>query len=134
MRLVLDTNVLIAALIARGACSDLLEHCALRHTLVTSDAIMRELHDQLVEKFKYAVQEADEAVSLLRSQMEPVTPATLDRPVCRDADDDQILATALAGHAQCIVTGDKDLLVLQRYAGIEISSPSDSTDFEAKSQ
>lgn len=34
MKIVLDTNVLIAALIARGVCHELLEHCVLRHTLL----------------------------------------------------------------------------------------------------
>lgn len=37
MKLVLDTNVLIAALIARGICADLLEHCVLSHTIVVSE-------------------------------------------------------------------------------------------------
>ena len=46
------------------------------------------------------------------------------------SDDDQILATAVAAKAACIVTGDKDLLVLQRYLGIEILSPSEFADFE----
>ncbi len=43
MKVVLDTNVLIAALISRGACADLLEHCVLRHTIVSSDVILSEL-------------------------------------------------------------------------------------------
>jgi len=41
MRLVLDTNVLIAALISRGACAELLEHCALHHAIVASEVISR---------------------------------------------------------------------------------------------
>lgn len=130
MRLVLDTNVLIAALIARGVCADLLEHCVLNHTLVTSEFILRELRDQLVGKFKYSAQEAGEAVALLESQMECVIPVKLEQLVCRDPDDDQVLAAALAGQVQCIVTGDKDLLVLRRYADIEIVNPAGFADFE----
>lgn len=130
MRIVLDTNVLISALIARGVCADLLEHCAMSHVLVTSDFIMGELREHLVGKFKYTTMEADEAVALLGSQMEHVTPATLEGSVCRDADDDQILGTAIAGLARCIITGDKDLLVLRRYADIEIVGPAEFVDFE----
>ena len=130
MRLVLDTNVLIAALIARGACADLLEHCVLSHTIVASDFIFNELRDHLVDKFKYTDQEADDAIALFESQMEIVMPKSIDQPVCRDPDDDQILGTAVAGQAECIVTGDKDLLVLQQYEGIQIVSPSDFSDFE----
>jgi putative PIN family toxin of toxin-antitoxin system len=132
MKLVLDTNVLIAALIARGVCADLLEHCVLSHTIVASDFILKELRAHLLGKFKYTDQEADEAIGLLESQVEVVTPKPLDQPVCRDPDDDQILATAVAAQAECIVTGDKDLLVLHRYEGIEIVSPSDFADLETK--
>ena len=69
MKIVLDTNVLIAALIARGVCHDLLEHCVLRHTLLTSDFILNETREKLVEKFEYSANSADEVVSLLRSRM-----------------------------------------------------------------
>ena len=47
----------------------------------------------------------------------------LDAPVCRDPDDDWVLATALAGQADAIVTGDADLLVLDVFQGIAILSP-----------
>jgi putative PIN family toxin of toxin-antitoxin system len=124
MRVVLDTNVLIGSLIAQGVCADLVEHCVLRHTTVSSEAILAELHGHLIGKFKYTRQEADDAVNLLRSRIELVTPQGLAAPVCRDADDDMILGTALAGNADCIVTGDNDLLVIQEYRGIKIIPPS----------
>ena len=54
MKIVLDTNVLIAALIARGFSHQLLEHCALRHTLFTSDFILEETQEKLIEKFGYS--------------------------------------------------------------------------------
>lgn len=125
MKIVLDTNVLIAALIARGGCHDLLEHCILRHTLLTSDFILNETHEKLIEKFGYAADLADEAVSLLRSRMKLVAPAKLERQVCRDPDDDNILAAAVSGKGDCIITGDKDLRVLKAYEGINIFSPRD---------
>ena len=132
MKLVLDTNVLIAAFITRGVCADLLKHCFLSHTILASDFILDELQGHLVRKFKYTDQEAIEAVSLLASHVEIVAPKSLDKQVCRDPDDDQILGTAIASLAICIVTGDKDLLVLQRYEEIEIVSPGDFADFETK--
>jgi len=45
--------------------------------------------------------------------------------VCRDPDDDNILAAAVSGKCDCIITGDKDLLVLKEYEGIDIFSPRD---------
>src|SRR4051794_8052346 len=123
MRIVLDTNVLIAALISQGICSELFEHCVLNHVLVTSEFILGELHEQLVKKFKYDVKEASEVLALMRSQMERVTPVSLETQVCRDVDDDQVLGTAISGKATCIVTGDNDLLVLQRFTDVEILNP-----------
>lgn len=130
MRIVLDTNVLIAALIARGVCAELLEHCVLSHTIVTSDFILCELRSNLIGKFKYMAQDADEAVALFGSQMEMVVPTQLSATVCRDPDDDRVIGTALAGQADCIVTGDSDLLVLKRYEDISIVAPTAFTRFE----
>lgn len=57
--------------------------------------------------------------------MKLVTPVALASQVCRDPDDDNILAAALSGPCDCVVTGDKDLLVLKRYEGVAIYSPRD---------
>jgi len=125
VKIVLDTNVLIAALIARGTCHELLEHCVVRHTLFTSEFILEEIQRTLIKKFGYAPDLALEAVNLLRSSMTVLSPLKLSRPVCRDPDDDNILATAIIGNCDCIITGDNDLLVLKEYEGINIFGPKD---------
>ena len=123
MKIILDTNVLIAALIARGTCHELLEHCAVRHDLYTSDFILNELQEKLIEKFDYSPELAAEAVGVVRSGMTVANAQKLERAVCRDPDDDNILAAAIAGSCDCIITGDKDVLVLKTYEGVEIFSP-----------
>jgi putative PIN family toxin of toxin-antitoxin system len=123
VKIVLDTNVLIAALIARGVCHELLEHCVLRHTLLTSDFILEETREKLIEKFNYPAELAGQAVTVLRSRMKVVPASKLDSPVCRDPDDDNILAAAFSADCDCIITGDKDLLVVKAYEGIDIFSP-----------
>lgn len=125
MRVLLDTNVLIAAFIARGTCSELLEHCVRNHALVSSAPLPQELEDTLGGKLAFARQEAREVAALLRGEMEIVEPVALGEPVCRDPDDDVVLATALAGGCDVIVTGDKDLLVLGKFRDIPILSPGD---------
>lgn len=125
MRIVSDTNVLIASLISRGFCHELLAHCFLNHTLITSGFILGEVKEKLIEKFKHSPEVAEEAVALFRSRMEVVTPVSLSSPVCRDPDDDNILATAVAGNCECIISGDKDLLVLKQLGDIKIFSPSE---------
>jgi uncharacterized protein len=134
MRVVLDTNVLIAAFISRGVCSELLEHCGQRHVIVVSDFILGELTEHLVGKFKYGDHEAAEAVGLIASVAEKVTPARLEGSVCRDSDDEAILATAVAGRAACIITGDADLLVLRDFRGVSILRPADFPEFEADAE
>ncbi len=101
MKVLLDTNVLIAAFITRGVCSDLLEHCMRRHGLVTSQFILSEFHEQLIGKFKFSAEEVDEAIELLRSKMEVVAPASLASPICRDPDDDAVLGTAIPNQGTC---------------------------------
>lgn len=67
MRIVLDTNVLIAAFIARGTCHQLLEHCIRNHDLITSQFILDEVREKLVEKFKYTSETARALTSLVRA-------------------------------------------------------------------
>ena len=130
MRIVLDTNVLIAAFISRGVCHQLLEHCVRNHDLVTSEFILNEVRVKLIEKFKHPPETSEEVVKLISSRMKVVTPTPLDAPVCRDADDDNILATAATGNCKCLITGDKDLLVLKSFRDIDIISPSDFQSYE----
>ena len=56
------------------------------------------------------------------SAFQIVHPAPI-APDCRDPDDDVVLGTALAGRADCIVTGDQDLLVLDPFQGIRVRAP-----------
>ena len=133
MRVVLDTNVLIAAFITRGVCAELLEHCALRHTLVTSPVILAEFHEHLVGKFEFTRAEAEEATRLIESLAELVVPTAPAEAICRDGDDDLVIGTAVVGNAECIITGDKDLLAVECFQGIAILSPKDFASFESLS-
>jgi putative PIN family toxin of toxin-antitoxin system len=128
--ILLDTNVLIAAFVARGFCNELLEHCIRQHSLVTSDFIINEFRDKLSNKFKYKSEEINQATELLLSRMKVVASASLEQSVCRDPEDDNVLAAAIEGKCDCIITGDKDLLILGQYGGINILSPSDFREYE----
>ena len=130
MRIVLDTNVLIASLISRGKCYALVENSLKVHEIISSKFILDELAEKLQKKFKYEIEDINEALSIFRSKMEIVIPSQLEQQVCRDIDDDWILATALAGKAQCIVTGDKDLLTIARFENIDIIAPVDFQTYE----
>ena len=122
MRVVLDANVVIAAVISEGLCRDLVRVHVLPHTLVTSEPLLRELRKTLRYKFR---EDPDELPLLfqLNEEAEIVTPPRLDECVCRDEDDDVVLATALTGKADVIVTSDEDLVVLKKFLGIRILPP-----------
>lgn len=124
MNLLLDTNILVAALVARGVCADLLEHCVREHVVVTSESLLDELHDVLTRKFRQSEADARSAARLFRETFTLVTPNVLDPPVCRDRDDDIVLATALAGDCAAVITGDQDLLILDSFRGIRVLAPS----------
>lgn len=132
MKIVLDTNVLIAAFITRGASRTLFEHCIQQHTLITSDFILGELQEKLLGKFKFSVDRVDETIGLLRSRMAVVLPQVVEVSDVRDPDDAQVLGAALAGEVDCIITGDNDLLVLNPYHFIEILQPSGFAEYESR--
>jgi len=123
VRVLLDTNVLFAAFVTHGVCAGLYEECLLQAEIVASNHILTELAEKLVSKGKFTKREAQQVVRAVRKDAELVSPAPLVQPICRDPDDDWILATAVAGKADVIVTGDKDLLVLKRFRNIPIVGP-----------
>jgi putative PIN family toxin of toxin-antitoxin system len=121
---------LVAAFLTRGTCCELFEHCGLHHDLVSSRPILEEFHRSLVDKLEIPSDLAIEASKLVASRMEAVLPVPLGKPVCRDPDDNIVLATALNGKCHCLVTGDRDLLSLRTFEGIPIISPSEFWRFE----
>ena len=123
MRLLLDTNVLVAAFVARGVCSELLEHCVRHHVVISSRPLLDELRDVLTRKFHQRAVDVRGAVRLLAETFTLVTPDALDPPVCRDRDDDVVLATSLAGGCAAIIRGDQDLLILDPFRAIRILAP-----------
>ena len=59
----------------------------------------------------------------MRQLAEVIEPPPLPQPVCRDPDDDEVLALAIAAQADLIISGDNDLLVLQQFNAIPILTP-----------
>lgn len=125
MRVVFDTNVLLAGVTTRGLCEELLDAClgCEECTVVLSEHILHEFSRQAVAKFGVPDDEVRRAVEFLRSQVELVEPAKVPAGACRDADDLPVLGTAVAAQADCLVTGDKDLLILRKYRAIPILDP-----------
>ena len=125
MRVVLDTNVIISGLLRAGSPPDLLRQAweSRRLTLVSSKWQLDELrrvsrYPRL--KSRFAPHEAGRLVGQIRRVAVMVDPAS-GVAVSPDPDDDPLIATAIAGDAQYLVTGDKnDLLALQSVSGVRV--------------
>jgi putative PIN family toxin of toxin-antitoxin system len=125
MRILYDTNVLVAMLSRREsilAFKRLLELDETAH--ISSDHILGEVEAVLVEKMKLTRQKAKVAAWLLERQSVIAHPVKVER-VCRDPFDDYVLAAAVVGRADYLVTADKDLLVLEKYKKVAIITPNE---------
>ena len=123
MKIVLDSNVCVAAFVSRGLCSALMELCLDRFEVISSDFILNEIQHTLADKIRINPGIVDEIISYLTVNFEICTYDKLDRRVCRDKDDDEILALASSNGCDFIITGDKDLLVLKKFKHIHIFNP-----------
>ena len=123
MKVVLDTNVLLAGIATRGICEGVVTECLQHHDLITSAPILAEFSRHLLGKFKVPPGAAREIIAFIRGQSLIVVPVEIPPEACRDSADLMVLGTAIVGAAQYIVTGDKDLLVLQRYQDVAIITP-----------
>jgi putative PIN family toxin of toxin-antitoxin system len=122
VRVVLDTNVLVSALHFGGRPRRLLDD-VLRgdHTLIIGPAILGELEAVLVDTCGWTRDRAAAVRAELEAIAEVVTPVDVPR-VCRDPDDDQILAIAVSGAADALVTGDADLLAVGMQGVVSVIS------------
>jgi uncharacterized protein len=118
-----DTNVLISAFTTRGLSADLFRLVVAEHELLTGEVNLTEFRRVLRARFKVPPAE----VVLVEDQLRAHTivarpPAPSDLPL-RDPDDAWVLASALAGGADLLVTGDKDLLSVVDQAPLPIVDP-----------
>lgn len=125
MRVVLDTNVVMSAIffggdpkaIVRAAVSKQIELVATKAVLAEYREVAERLHGH------YHAVSFRRPLAILESLVKLVRPATLGGAVCRDPDDDAIIACALGGKAKIICSGDDDLLALNGFRGLEILKP-----------
>jgi putative PIN family toxin of toxin-antitoxin system len=125
VKAVFDTNVLIAAFLTEGICAKLMIRAHRRDfDLVLCDGILQEFKRVLKKKFATSPHETSEALTILSETTQEILGQTDSiTPICRDSDDDLILACARDAVVDYIVTGDEDLLVLKKYEGISIVNP-----------
>ena len=125
MRLVLDTNVVLSALLWGGSPEDLLLMGRRDGvTFITSPPLIAELRGILSrrkfeKKILASLLSIDQIVDLYRDQTTSVVPLSTPR-IVSDPNDDVVIGTALAAEADIIVTGDRALLSVGKYGGVRI--------------
>ncbi len=125
MRIVLDTNIYIAAALRSGFSSDIVKMTATIHDLIviTSEAILTELEQKLQNKFNWSQENINHVLTRIRKMTQVVEVKEKISVVIRDPEDNKILECALAGKADLIVTLDQDLLKMKNFKGIGIIHP-----------
>jgi len=126
LRLVVDTNVLISSLLSVGMMA-LLRQVVRDHTLLFSAAQLDEFKRVMVRpkvKGRILPQHQEELLEALEHDgfLVDVVSSVV---VCRDPDDDHLLALSKDGNADILITGDEDLLVLKKFGNTRILSPAE---------
>lgn len=125
-RVVIDTNVLLSALVFGGKPREVIELLA-RDAIdvVVSEEILTEMRRHVANKFPVFTSDLAKFEILLEQDSESVKLGSITINVCRDPDDNRIIETAVLGSCDYIVSGDKDLLVLESYKNIQILKPAE---------
>jgi putative PIN family toxin of toxin-antitoxin system len=130
VKVVIDTNVFISGFFFRGPPYQILRAWSENKlNVVLSPEIIAEYY-RAGEEFSGSAPDPDlEAlVSLLTTKAIVISARPLPYHVCKDPDDDKFLAAALSGGAKVITSGDKALLAVTGYRGIEVLRPKDFLD------
>ncbi|AFW94871.1 putative toxin-antitoxin system toxin component, PIN family [Dolichospermum lemmermannii] len=123
LRFVIDTNILVSAVLIKSSVPDVaLKKAKNLGTMLFSEATFQELQEILNRsKFdKYiSLSIRTQFLAKLKLESEGVEIVKIIKE-CRDPKDDKFLEVAINGHATHIITGDKDLLELHPFRGVDI--------------
>ena len=125
MKVFFDTNVLISAYTARGLSADLFRLVVSEHEVLTGEVNLQEFTRVLGQRFHAPAAEVARAERELREHTIVPKPGAAPALEIRDPDDIWVLASAVTGRADALVTGDIDLLDVAEAAPIAILSPRD---------
>lgn len=123
MKVILDTNVIISSFATRGLCHSVFEICLDRFEIVISSTLIKEIRYVLKRKLKLPNLFIAETLDYLSENATSVEVNKSLSGVCRDPEDDHIIALADSARANYIITGDEDLLILKKHGVTQIVTP-----------
>ncbi|MBA4198330.1 MAG: putative toxin-antitoxin system toxin component, PIN family [Chitinophaga sp.] len=125
MKIILDTNVYISALVFNKKVQEFLEIVLELHEVYISPFILNELEEKLATKFSFTKEDISHLSEHLKAIVKLVEPTGELSSSSRDIDDNNILHLADFIQASVIITGDKDLLSLKKFNNTQISTLSE---------
>jgi putative PIN family toxin of toxin-antitoxin system len=134
MKIVMDANIFISSFYWRGNPRKVFYRVTEGlDELYITDEILTEIFTVMSrEKFNTNRAEIETYINIIKSYSIEVFPKTKPEEVSRDKDDNKILQCGLAVGADFIITGDKDLLVLNECGGVKIVSPKEYLEIIAE--
>ncbi len=123
MRVLLDTNVLVAAFATRGLCQDLFRTVIADHVLLVGSTNLEELRRVLGQKLRMQPDRIGEVAEFVQHHAEAIVPSGPAHWPESDRDDRWVVAAALEGHADVLVTGDKELIEAADGKELAVVSP-----------
>lgn len=125
VKIVLDTNVLISAIVFGGRPREILEMIKNKELSgVISPVLIAELEEILSKKIKYPKERILQVENKMKKILRVVRPDKSVK-IVRDDDDNRVLEAAIEGRCEYVVTGDRDLLDLKSYGGVKILTPAE---------
>jgi putative PIN family toxin of toxin-antitoxin system len=122
VRVLLDSNVWLAVLTTDGFCRNVWRRARRACTFSASQDVLDEVEEKLRSKFGFSPRHARLMTLFVQRQTETVQVVSTVG-ICRDPDDNRILAAARDSRCSLLVTGDSDLLILKEFEGISIVTP-----------
>ena len=123
MKVVLDSNVIIASFAARGLCHAVFELCLDRFEIVISPFLIEEVETNLAKKLKLPIPMVKEITEFLGENAISTEIDAVPLDACEDPGDASILALAQKSESAYLITGDKELLAVKKSGTSRILSP-----------
>jgi putative PIN family toxin of toxin-antitoxin system len=123
VRVALDTNVLVSAVATRGLCADVFNLVLAEHQLIVGETVLAEVRKVLKQKMRVPDEAIGEFEALLRAEALVVPKAKVVSIQIRDKSDMPVLAEAISGKAEVLVTGDKDFHEIAAVLPLDVLTP-----------
>lgn len=124
MRIVIDTNVWVSALVYGGVPRKVFEASISQgFIIIVSAELLSEIRRILHDKFPDFTSDFEDLLRVITPRLAKTVLGSITVNVSRDPKDNYVLETAIIGNANIIISGDTDLLSLNQFQGIDINSP-----------